>query len=258
MKGTTSGSEIDTSSLVKRIMGYTKPSEDILALQHGRKHEETARGVYASNAFTKHDNFSVKQTGLHVSRELPFLGSTPDGIVSCGCCGSGILEIKCPFSVYGQTPTPKNLSYLTNEDDQVKLRKSHQYYTQVQMQMGVTGSKWCDFFIYTGADVDSHEERIALMRSDGLKLLNPVPDSSRTTSLLNWSQKKSRCHNHQHHQHQPVNHQQHQVSQLLHSPHLHSHRKKTNLAKRRKREGLKQHHCMYVEAARGNAKTLLI
>ena len=26
------------------------------------------------------------------------MGASPDGIVSCECCGSGVVEIKCPYS----------------------------------------------------------------------------------------------------------------------------------------------------------------
>jgi hypothetical protein len=30
-----------------------------------------------------------------------------------------------------------------------KLKKNHEYYDQVQGQMGLTGTKWCDFVVYT-------------------------------------------------------------------------------------------------------------
>jgi len=28
----------------------------------------------------------------------PFIGASPDGIISCLCCGKGVVEVKCPFS----------------------------------------------------------------------------------------------------------------------------------------------------------------
>ena len=27
-----------------------------------------------------------------------FVGASPDAVVSCTCCGHGVLEVKCPFS----------------------------------------------------------------------------------------------------------------------------------------------------------------
>ena len=30
-----------------------------------------------------------------------------------------------------------------------KLKESHQYFAEVQGQMGVTGAMWCDFVVYT-------------------------------------------------------------------------------------------------------------
>jgi hypothetical protein len=35
--------------------------------------------------------------GFAINSQHPFLGATPDGIISCDCCGKGALEIKCPF-----------------------------------------------------------------------------------------------------------------------------------------------------------------
>ena len=38
------------------------------------------------------------ETGLFVSCENPIFGASPDGIVSCECHESGLLEIKCPWT----------------------------------------------------------------------------------------------------------------------------------------------------------------
>ena len=34
----------------------------------------------------------------------PFLGASPDGLVCCSCCGKGLLEIKCPYSIRDRDP----------------------------------------------------------------------------------------------------------------------------------------------------------
>jgi len=51
-----------------------------------------------------HSNFSISSTGLLVGTEYPFLGVTPDGLVSCTCCGSGLLEIKFPYNYRNVNP----------------------------------------------------------------------------------------------------------------------------------------------------------
>ena len=44
-----------------------------------------------------HNNFFVIKSGLILHPSYPFFGATPDGIVNCLCCGTGVLEIKCFF-----------------------------------------------------------------------------------------------------------------------------------------------------------------
>ena len=34
-----------------------------------------------------HQEFKVKDGGLHISVEHPFIGASLDGLVSCICCG---------------------------------------------------------------------------------------------------------------------------------------------------------------------------
>ncbi len=44
-----------------------------------------------------HAGFNVRDSGLVINPEWPFIGATPDGKVTCTCCGEGIVEIKCPY-----------------------------------------------------------------------------------------------------------------------------------------------------------------
>ena len=45
-----------------------------------------------------HTNFEIAETGLIIEPLYPFMGASPDAVVSCTYCGNGVLEVKCPFS----------------------------------------------------------------------------------------------------------------------------------------------------------------
>ena len=50
--------------------------------------------VYCRYQKEKHVNFTVSDSGLFLSTEHPFLGASPDGLVTCKCCGAGGCETK--------------------------------------------------------------------------------------------------------------------------------------------------------------------
>lgn len=70
----------------------------------------------------------------------------------CDCCGQGLLEIKCPLSAANKEASPQNVKCLEHVEGQVRLKRHHEYYSQVQFQMGVTGRQWCHFILFTKCD----------------------------------------------------------------------------------------------------------
>ena len=42
--------------------------------------------------------------------------------------------------------------------DRVKLKHKHAYYTQVQLEMAVTGRPWIDFVVFTSLDEDEGKD----------------------------------------------------------------------------------------------------
>ena len=62
----------------------------------GCKHEKSARDLYMKAQKPKHTNLTVQDSGL-INPLWPFIGASPDGVLSCTCCGRGTLEIKCPY-----------------------------------------------------------------------------------------------------------------------------------------------------------------
>lgn len=64
----------------------------------------------------------------------------------------GLLEIKCPHSVKRKTPlqaAKEAKTFMCREENGLLYNEIHQYYYQVQGQLGITGAKWCDFVVYT-------------------------------------------------------------------------------------------------------------
>ena len=88
----------------------------------GCDHEQDARNQYDKIMAAKHTAFKVQETGFHISSNRPYFGASPDGLVSCECCGNGCLEIKCPFCI-----KDKELEQVANESKTFCLeKKMHQ------------------------------------------------------------------------------------------------------------------------------------
>lgn len=109
------------------------------ALQWGIMNELVAREAYFNALKGEHDSFQVKCTGLHVHPNYPHLGASPDGLVSCSCCGMGLLEIKYPYSKRDVDPRQVNDAhfYLERTAAGLLLRRYHDYFKQVQGQLAI-------------------------------------------------------------------------------------------------------------------------
>ena len=108
-----------------------------------------------------HPDFQLAKSGLIISTEFPFIGVSPDGLVLCSCCGKGCVEIKCPFNQrdnYISEAVENDNFFVTKMNNSIKLSATHQYYYQIQTQIHVTKSNFCDFFVWTKKDY--HLERV--------------------------------------------------------------------------------------------------
>lgn len=121
---------------------------------HGNKYESVALREYQKYMHTIKKPVLVYKSGLVISREDPYLGASPDGkVIDKGCTQHfGLLEIKCPQTKFMVTPleacSDPNF-FSENLNGKPKLKPSHMYYKQVQGQLGITGTRWCDFVVYT-------------------------------------------------------------------------------------------------------------
>ena len=139
---------------VSSICGYYKQHSS-KATQWGIENEEVARKVYVENMKKKHKQLNVSTCGFFISSKHPFIGASPDCFVTCQCHGTGLIEIKCPWTHRGlniKDYASKREACLELIDGVITLKPNHPYYYQVQCQMGVTGYKFCDFFVCTSQD----------------------------------------------------------------------------------------------------------
>ena len=94
-----------------------------------------------------HQNFSLSDNGLVIST---YLGASPDGIIDCSCCGSGIIEVKCPYKYRDVNPWQINdkKSFLQLDNDgKLSLSTIHDYYYQVQGQLSICNKPYSDFYL---------------------------------------------------------------------------------------------------------------
>lgn len=115
-------------------------SEDVKrstpAMRWGNEYEDTAREVYEmATGNTVMDEPFQKLKGFE-----GYVGGSPDGRLSTM---DGIIEIKCPFN------PAVHLEHLTWKTPEDLLNGNPQYYAQVQANMLITGTNYCDFISYS-------------------------------------------------------------------------------------------------------------
>ena len=153
-----------TASNFKRVTGrqkeHSKLANDMLnkrtiqtaAMKHGIECEDDAAKLYAEKNFV-----NVYPVGIVINPSAVHIACSPDRRVydPAETPPWGLLEVKCPVK-----NSFTEVDYLKQDPRTLKyeLKKNHAYYVQVMGQMGVTGSKWCDFFVWT--EHDYHVERI--------------------------------------------------------------------------------------------------
>ncbi|XP_060785079.1 uncharacterized protein LOC132891482 isoform X2 [Neoarius graeffei] len=163
-------------SLIMRICYPQNYEFSTAATRWGCSHEETAREKYVKHYSQCHRDFTVQECGLFLSKEYPYLGASPDGIVECTCCGKGCVEIKCPCCVKDEDmDVSEKSTFCLGKDDEgnLFLKKDHAYYFQIQSQMNILNFQYCDFIFWQGngwfvqrvqKDVDFFQMQVAKVR----------------------------------------------------------------------------------------------
>jgi len=129
------------------------------SVNHGMKFEEKAllqfRKKFSEN--TKKAVESYSSVGLLVNPNFPFCGASPDQIVKI----EGVLylvETKCPFNPYMRKKKLKfkfreeNFYVNYGQDGKPFLKRSHDYFYQVQLQLFVANLESAFFVMYVPPD----------------------------------------------------------------------------------------------------------
>lgn len=138
------------NSLINPTHVYSKYTE------HGKRYEPIALRQYQKYMYSIRRPVVLFKSGLVVAMDAPFLGASPDSKVIEVACENqyGLVEIKCPHTKFHVTPLEacSDKTFFCEEiDGKPKLKDNHDYYFQVQGQLGVTKAMWCDFVVYTNA-----------------------------------------------------------------------------------------------------------
>ena len=144
-------------SLVKTICYPHTTKFSTHATRWGCDHEARALQRYCEVSQTTHTNFKCKDSGFTINMNMPYMGASPDSVVSCNCCGIGVVEVKCPFCLRKSVLSDMADS-LVVIGGKLQLSKKHAHYYQVQTQMFVCDMMYADYVVWTECDV--HIERI--------------------------------------------------------------------------------------------------
>ncbi|CAD6229885.1 GSCOCG00012146001-RA-CDS, partial [Cotesia congregata] len=132
------------------VSDMLNPSKiDSASTRYGLKME-----THAKDKYQELTNCIVKRVGVLVSKFQPWLCASLDGVVTDDGSISKIVEFKCPSScekkpIINTVDNSSNIKYLQLIDNKLQLKKTDLYYTQVQVQMYVSGMSVCDFFVYS-------------------------------------------------------------------------------------------------------------
>jgi hypothetical protein len=141
----------ERSAMVDEILHHKRFSTS--ATKYGLDMEAFARKTYQKYHTILHDNFLCLESGLVLNKKYPHLGSSPDGIVQCSCCGKGCLEIKCLKTFENGVPQPDSLIAKSNADypinENFELKKTHKFYTQVQGHLLICNLEYCDLYLWS-------------------------------------------------------------------------------------------------------------
>lgn len=117
----------DSKYIVKQVANPT-PFQNIHT-EYGIENEPVARELYIKTELSLHKRGKFSASGLWICAKYPWLAASPDGLITCKCCGEGLAEIKCPSSEKYRHKTAKEIAatedyHLSMQDELPQLKKN--------------------------------------------------------------------------------------------------------------------------------------
>lgn len=147
----------DPAALLKTLTTWTDISH-LSNVRWGIEREKKAILEYEQMERQVHDRLAVSKHGFEISPTNPFVGCSPDGVVTCKCKShtsllgnKWLIEVKCPGSYKDKSPQEAAIAQcgVLLENKSWTLKPNHKYYTQIQMQLGIMGLAHCELIVYT-------------------------------------------------------------------------------------------------------------
>ena len=129
-------------------------SPNVASLKWGKDDEKRAIECFEQTVLENEldGSYEMYFPGTRLCERLPFIGASPDGLYNCDCHNDGeiAIEVKCPYSKRDTKSLEEAVAdenfYL---DSNFVLKRTSQYFTQVQMQLFVLDLHKCTFIVWT-------------------------------------------------------------------------------------------------------------
>ena len=125
------------------------------AIEYGKCNEGLAIEEYLEGR-AGNEKTAPKYTpaGLVVNADEPWFGASPDGVLPDE---EGIIEVKCPYvckdKSFEEEALEKTNFCLEKKEGRLLLRRNHQYFSLVQMQLYATLAKFCNFVVWSPSEL---------------------------------------------------------------------------------------------------------
>ena len=109
--------------------------------------------LYCKKLKKVHKELHVFESGLIIDPEFSHLGSSPDGIRVCQCCGKRVVEVKSLHSKRSLMPHIAAVEYIYKENGTYRLKKETKGNYQIQGEMAFSKVTNADLVIYTNKGI---------------------------------------------------------------------------------------------------------
>lgn len=134
--------------LNRAISKFSRTTYTNDAMRYGVFSEEKGVEAFLKIYKKAHKDVKIRNTGVILHSTLPYIGASPDAIVSCSCHQPALIEIKAPYRLKSVGLNPDGWNILEYLDNEKKLKKSHQYFNQLNLYQGITQIHVAYFVVY--------------------------------------------------------------------------------------------------------------